>query len=671
MQIFDLHFNPPNQSELISGQAKLIFDSFCYEPANIYEKRLGGLYLIGELKNVLPQNARFLDNLARVIKNQFYSTPIKSLEQNLKESLKRTNEFLEGEVKKDNTSWLGNLNFALISLKDLALNFTKVGDLKIFLIRGGEIIDLGKKLELQEIEPYPLKVFLNIVSGKLSTNDIIFVANKEIFDHFAKENLFLDIAKTQIEGKFSEKELKRILQAKEKIFAQISGVCLLILLTPEVLPKKAISFEKEARIIPLNKIFQPVFVKIKSFSKLVKFPKISIKKPALPKTFKKLVSKKPEIKPLPKFNFQRFFRKITTFPKIEFSQELKKKLILVLVLALFLILGFLIFQKEKRISSEQKQTIISEVQEKIILAENFLILDEKKSNEILKEAWQKILPLVQEKNAFQNEARILKAKIEETLFTLNKLEKIETPEILFEFPEKEFSPQKMVGIDRALYFFNTFNNWFFKFEGGEKTKIETNEKLNLGATLEKNSILFFSKPNRLVWLENNELKDAFSLKEPYSGFEFNDFSIFRQNLYFLDSKKGEILKYSFPPNLPQIWLGPEAKKVIGAKSMAIDGSIWILTQDNKIDRYFGGKYQQTLNLDVFPEPKNLEKVFTSYNSPYLFILEPDQKRIIILTKAGEIFSQFQSEKFDNLKDFWVSEDKIYLLNGQKIFWLKF
>jgi len=61
MQVFELHFNP-------RGKEDLIFDSFCYEPENIFERRMGGLYMAGLLKNALPQNARFLDNLARTIK---------------------------------------------------------------------------------------------------------------------------------------------------------------------------------------------------------------------------------------------------------------------------------------------------------------------------------------------------------------------------------------------------------------------------------------------------------------------------------------------------------------------------------------------------------------------------------------------------------------------------
>jgi hypothetical protein len=290
MQVFELHFNPKLKEDLV-------FDSFCFEPTNIYEKRLGSLYLVGELKNVIPQNLKFLDKLAQVIKGKFYAFPIKSVEENLKESLKKANQFLEEEVKNDNTSWLGNLNFAVLSLKNFDLNFTKVGNLKIFLLRDGEIIDLGKKLELQEIEPYPLKIFLNIVSGKLTANDIIFVSTKEIFDLFFQENFLAEISKIQIEKKFSEKELRKILQEKEKFLAGISGVCLLISLKPEILPKKAISFEKKVKIIPFKKFFQSILNQIKKF------------------------------------------------PKIEIKNELKKKLILILALIFLLLIGFLIFKR--------------------------------------------------------------------------------------------------------------------------------------------------------------------------------------------------------------------------------------------------------------------------------------------------------------------------------------
>jgi len=156
------------------------------------------------------------------------------------------------------------------------------------------------------------------------------------------------------------------------------------------------------------------------------------------------------------------------------------------------------------------------------------------------------------------------------------------------------------------------------------------------------------------------------------------------SLYFLDRKSGEIIKYpylkNFEWNSPQLWLNPQTKtphqnefgagrEVIDAKSMAIDGSIWILGKDNSISRYYIGGLQETLSFDIFPEPKDFSKIFTYPAFTYLYILEPVQKRIIILNKSGQIVKQFQSEKFDNLLDFAISEDAktIYLLNGLKVY----
>ena len=92
MRIFEFHFNPKAKTEMI-------FDSFCYEPENLYEKKLGSLYLAGELKNALPQNNKFLDHLSEFLKKEFYSSIKRSSENSLKDSLKKSNAYL-GEIGK-------------------------------------------------------------------------------------------------------------------------------------------------------------------------------------------------------------------------------------------------------------------------------------------------------------------------------------------------------------------------------------------------------------------------------------------------------------------------------------------------------------------------------------------------------------------------------------------
>ena len=201
MQIFEFHFNPKLKEYYF-------FDSFVYEPENAYERKLGSLYLIEDLKNALPQNLKLLDNVAQTIKKNYYNFSFKYPGKALSESLKKANDFLAEEVKKENVSWLGNLNLAVLSAKDFNLTFTKTGDIKILIIREGRIIDLGQNLNLQEIEPYPLKVFFNVVSGKLAENDIILVLTKEVFDFFVRQKLLDKISEA---GEINKKSLKEIL----------------------------------------------------------------------------------------------------------------------------------------------------------------------------------------------------------------------------------------------------------------------------------------------------------------------------------------------------------------------------------------------------------------------------------------------------------------------------
>ena len=682
MRVFELHFNPKLKEDLI-------FDTFCYEPENIYEKKLGSLYLAGELKNVLPQNLKFLDSLADIIKKEYYSQFRQKPEIALKESLKKANEHLEKIAKKGDVSWLGNLNFIILDISFQKnfweLNLTKTGNIKILLLRGNKITDISKNLEIQGLEPYPLKIFVNIVSGKLSPLDKIIVLTNQIYDFFVAHDLLKELTKISV---LDEKKLKEILKFGEKEFSEISGICLICDLS---LPKIE---EKEKKPIVFKKALEK-FSWTEVFSPIIKFPTKILK--VINKIFENLLNL---------FRIRRFFDKLTSpfYKLILLPQKIKvlinpvrdkisngvkhKNTILVLTFIFLLAIGFFIFQREKELQFKEIEVNLNKIEEKIVMAEGFLVLKEtnleafKRANSLLKEAWDEVLPLTKKESPFKNKAISLKNSIETNLFNLNKLEMIPEPKVIFEFEPEKFVPQKMVYFKENLYFFSPFSNNLFKVNTkGEGSVLETSQGFNLAVNYD-NAILFFSKPNKLTVLKEDNFKETLDIKEPYSEFNFNDFSSYKGNLYFLDSKRGEIIKYPAPLesgiNQPKLWLDqktPHQSKLGAgqAKSMAMDGSIWILNKENAIDRYSAGKYQKTLNLNFFPYPKTISQIFTSPALPYLYLLEPVQSRVIIIDKNGNIIKQFQSEKFDNLNDLAVSADgkTIWLLNGLIVYQLKF
>jgi len=696
MRVFEFHFNPP-----LKGRTKiipdLVFDSFCYEPENIYERKMGSLYMVGLLKNVLPKNIRFIEKLVKVIKDKYYRSVIFSPEKSLKESLKLANEFLEKITKRGDVSWLGNLNFVVISLANFKMNFTKVGDIKVLVIRDGKIIDIDEKVRLQEMEPYPLKVFSNTVSGKLSKNDMILVLTEDIFNFFKNQNLLNEIAKLE---PFTEKGLKEILNGKEELLGNNSGVLLTVIVTKEIqVGKKETISPKVLKEFSLKEVFTPV---LEFFKKEKALPSKKTKKkvpvsgekkiiPSLtPKNILSLIQKKikkpsinlsnikkkiklPQIK-LPKFVISFFDTKIRPI-------FVNKKIGLILGLTIVLIFGFTMAKLEEERNMEIYGKDLEVIQEKLDLINGLLILEKttpeaiQKANSLLKESWQEINSLSKKikglPSDFTVEVFSLKNEISEKLSVLNKLEKIENPQLFYEFERKTFVPNNVLLSDNVLYFFSPYVENVFKLTDKlEASLIETNQKISLATKL-GDSVSFFAKPNQIITLKNNELT-PFSLETPYLDFNFDDLHSYRDHLYFLDKKAGQIIKYPYSGNFnwgsPQLWLNPQIPKVIGANSLAIDGSVWILNQ-NLVYKYHGGDFQKEIDLEIFPVPKNFSKIFTSHALPYLYILEPDQKRIVIIDEAGTIIKQLESDKFDNLLDFTVSESEktIYLLNGLKVY----
>lgn len=673
MEVFELHFKQKIEEDLI-------LDSFCYEPENIYEKRLGSLYIAGELKNTLPQNEKLINKIVQTIRTKFYAFPINTFEKSFEESLKSANNFLTEEVKNDNTSWLGNLNIAVISVKNFEINFTKVGNIKIFLLRKGQITDIGERLKFQDIEPYPLKIFSNVATGKLIEGDQLMILTEEAYQAFSIESQLLnEIAKIPAEDRFYGRNLKKALKQKEKILSQISGICLLIILKQELLPKKAFVFKKEIPDFSFGQIFKPLLDKIKNLIKTgrkapfqkeqkkeqkvfhirVKEKKEALFKNPFPSLIKKVVSLK-NIK-LPK---------IPNWSSLVSNKEFKKKARPVLIFIALLLLGFFVFNGQNQRQIKDYQSRLIKIQQKFDSAKLLLGTDDKKAQELFKKAFKEVSDLESEApSSIKNEFLKLEKDIEKNLYTLNKLEVINEPLLFSEVGPEKLVPQKMVIFEKELYLFSPFSENLFRInEKGEGILIPTGQKFSLATA--SNNVLLFTKPDTVVPLE----QAPFSLILPSPETDFKDLAFFKDTLYFLDGKSGKIIKYPLEQSAEgKEYFDPKTEKIENKKSMTVDGSVWILDEKNEIHRYYAGKYQETLKLDIFPYPKNFKKIFASFALPYLFILEPEKNRIIITDKAGKIVNQFGSEKFDNLKDFAVSVQNktIYLLNGQKIYQIQF
>lgn len=583
------------------------------------------MYIVCELANALPTNSNFLDRLAGIIEQEYYDLEkqTQAAAQRLKSALKKANSFLAEESKGGNVDWLGNLHFLLLLLaptpQGYTLYFTKVGGMKLWMSRAGSLVDAGKSIESAKNDEGSVKIFGNVGSGRIIPGDRIIGLTPEAFEFFSKENFLQAVAQLH-----EEKQFRNMFKAKQKEMSQLMGILFFVL--AEAL-EPANEEKKEG---------QPVFVRWSQQARLAarqaKLPQLKI--PTLLFRLPRPASTRqggpvaqqggPTVKPVLMLPSPSFLRKKLPFLMVS---EARKRMGLLALLLLVLLLGFAILGGK---SERDNQVERAEEQEQIT---------------------------------------------EEMRVRYNIVD-IEQPEVAAILPDSPSlrEAQHMIQLGSKFYFFNSSSPNITVFDG----EVNASETLNAGRNIKLginsgNSLLFFAEPDTIVSLNTatNVLyrqQVAFPADAQFGGMEQ-----YAGNLYFFDARSGDIFRSPIPQGESvtlKHWLDPlSPKKPINAQAMGIDGNVWILTEENEIQRYFRGSYQESLNSDILPAFRAVRSLKTTAQLPYLYLLEPAESRVVILSKSGQVLRQYMSPAFANARDFTVSPDgqTVYLFDGAKLY----
>ncbi|MBI4065052.1 hypothetical protein HY409_01655 [Candidatus Gottesmanbacteria bacterium] len=155
---------------------------------------------------------------------------------------------------------------------------------------------------------------------------------------------------------------------------------------------------------------------------------------------------------------------------------------------------------------------------------------------------------------------------------------------------------------------------------------------------------------------------------------------FGGNLYLLDTQKSRIWKYIATDKATPAggqgfsdlreYLNPDTiLDLTQATGMAIDGSVWIGTTDGKIVRFTQGKENTFFAQGVEPDLGKDLTVYTSDETKNVYILDRQNKRIVVLDKDGLYQAQYSWTGDMFPTQFIVSEElrKILLLIDGKLY----
>lgn len=161
-------------------------------------------------------------------------------------------------------------------------------------------------------------------------------------------------------------------------------------------------------------------------------------------------------------------------------------------------------------------------------------------------------------------------------------------------------------------------------------------------------------------------------KDPQWG-SISSLVSFGGNLYLLDIQKSRIWKYVATTNgfsETREYLNPDTLPDLGrANSMAIDGSVWIGTADGKIMKFTQGKTDTFVPQGVDPAFGGNVTVYTSDTTTNLYVLDSQNKRVVVLDKDGTYLAQYVWQDTVTPTQLAVSEDqkKMYLLASGQLF----
>ncbi|MBP7119187.1 hypothetical protein KBA63_03800 [Candidatus Woesebacteria bacterium] len=152
------------------------------------------------------------------------------------------------------------------------------------------------------------------------------------------------------------------------------------------------------------------------------------------------------------------------------------------------------------------------------------------------------------------------------------------------------------------------------------------------------------------------------------------YRLFAGNLYVVDRNENAIWRYSgnavgFSDRVA--WLAPDTAAAVSfgsARDMSIDGSIWILGENNKVTKLNQGVLQSFKLTGVNLNTVTLTHMFASEDTASLYLLDSEKGNLYVFDKTGGYQSMYTSEDLTQTVGMVISETakKAFFVLPQKI-----
>lgn len=659
VQIGNFCFSNPQESNAYSSV-------YITKPTEKFLQKFGRLAILSNISFKSPLSSKindwaeeWIEKMANLAKSNFYQTRPSSisLEENLENLLQQLNVWLSQEKVSQPKIFdekIESYDFAIIALKDKEVQFSQIGTIKTILIEGQSSENLG-----EEKKPNKTEKFINIISGNLQKDNILFFANEEVFDYFSIEKIIQVLKNTPPEQ--IQKEFQNLIK-EDSPNLNMLGLSLSTHSTPSIKTKEG----------------EPEGPKTEKKEKTKETKK--------EKTGKSAPSTSPSSIPLGR-------KKMTSIsrPRNKQKKWLTRILLGGLFVCIVLFVGSIMFLKqEQKIAKEREQyaQALNELEKKQEELNVALLSSMEGAPAQVGRIFQDIESMIQSLPRRNEEEEILfqelSAGYKEKFNNFYKIIEISSPQQITDLrlTDPDIKTQGWALIEENFYIFNPENNYIYRFNlNDNQAEIINKTSANVGYLQkiylqDEDSLIGYDQNQNLVEFNiiDNELSKL-GLNTGHPKTEISDFRIYNRRLYVLRPTLNQIYKYQKTIDgfgQEGIWLQNEDIDISQGISLAIDGSIYVLQKNGSVEKLYQGEREENFNLEYFQPKLSLSsagKILTNDKLNKIYILDPENKRVIILNKQGQLEKQLIfSSLNEEIKDFGVhpQENKIWILSDYHI-----
>jgi len=562
------------------------------------------------------------------------------------------------------------------------LYLTQSGQSEAYLLREGQVS------QITEIPEDSDDLFVNILSGQISVEDIVLLSSHRILRTLTANQLSeifnrpnfgeaTNIFKHELSQKSEEDMLVTLIGVGKKESTPAAGFLSKVMsgnkstatTTPAIVEDVK---EKEPEDTPPTPP-EPINEPVNEPEPEISAPEVAESEPIKPAVLPKEAPKMPIMPDMPKLNLGNWIEKVKGFRP--------KKNLLILAGVVFLLFAVGVGLKSVNWESEEEVFLREQLdiaREALQQADSSLVQGERETaKEQLGKANDSVQEIFKSKSKlFRSDAQFLLADIKSKQLQVENAKQV-TPNLVADLSIKN-DDFKANGIARINESFFSYNNKSVvknirNVVDGSVNVTESGSVIAGASRESQKTVTFLTEGPRLVEYRDGILTPMETQDENWKGgIDLRNYT--DRFTYILSPNENQIWKYERRrSNYSEATAYNQGANLAEAVSFTIDGNIYILSADGGIQKLFRG-VAQDYDFEELPsvgfEGPSL-KIYTTDDLEFIYVLDPDNTRVLIFNKGDRYATYRRQVMYDieGARDFVVDDSglKVTLVTDDKIY----